>query len=45
MSMHKSLAALLIVLGAGAALAESPKLGRPIAEADIGLSAGEPAGA
>jgi cytochrome c len=33
--MHKSLAVLLIVLGAGAALAESPKLGRPVSEADI----------
>jgi S-disulfanyl-L-cysteine oxidoreductase SoxD len=35
MSTRKSLAALLVVLGAGAALAESPKLGRPISEADI----------
>jgi S-disulfanyl-L-cysteine oxidoreductase SoxD len=35
MSMHKSLVALLLVLGAGAALAESPKLGRPISEADV----------
>jgi cytochrome c len=31
----KSLAALLVWLGAGAALAESPKLGRPVSEADI----------
>ena len=35
MSTRNSLAALLLVLGAGAALAESPKLGRPISEADI----------
>ena len=35
MSTRKSLAALLVVLGAGAALAESPNLGRPISEADI----------
>jgi S-disulfanyl-L-cysteine oxidoreductase SoxD len=35
MSMGKSLAALLVVLGAGAALAESPNLGRAISEADI----------
>ena len=35
MSMHKSLFAVLLVLGAGAALAESPKLGRPVSEADI----------
>jgi S-disulfanyl-L-cysteine oxidoreductase SoxD len=34
-AIRKSLAALLVVLGAGAALAESPKLGRPISEADI----------
>ena len=35
MSTRKSLVAVLLVLGAGAALAESPKLGRPISEADI----------
>jgi mono/diheme cytochrome c family protein len=35
MSTAKSLVALLVVLGAGAALAESPNLGRPISEADI----------
>ena len=35
MSMHRPLVALLVVLGAGAALAESPKLGWPISEADI----------
>ena len=34
-AVTKSLAALLVVLGAGAALAESPKLGRPVSEADI----------
>jgi cytochrome c len=33
--MRKLLLPLLVVLGAGAALAESPKLGRPISEADI----------
>ena len=35
MSTARSLAALLVVLGAGAALAESPNLGRSISEADI----------
>ena len=35
MSTRKSLAALLLALGAGAALAEQPKLGRPISEADV----------
>jgi cytochrome c len=35
MSTRKSLAALLVVLGAGAALAESPNLGRKISEADV----------
>jgi mono/diheme cytochrome c family protein len=35
MSTRKALAALLVLLGAGAALAESPKLGRPLSEADI----------
>jgi cytochrome c len=33
--MHKSIAALLVVLGTGVALAESPKLGKPISEADV----------
>ena len=32
---RRSLAALLVALGAGAAFAESPKLGRPVSEADI----------
>ena len=37
MSMHKPLAALILALlfGAGSALAQSSKLGKPIAEADI----------
>ena len=37
MSMHKRLAALILALsfGAGSALAQSPKLGKPISEADI----------
>jgi S-disulfanyl-L-cysteine oxidoreductase SoxD len=37
MSMHKRLAALILVLslGASSALAQSPKLGKPISEADI----------
>jgi cytochrome c len=35
MSTRKSLAALLLVLGTGVALAEEPKLGRPISEADV----------
>ncbi|MGC1640823.1 MAG: cytochrome c, partial [Pseudolabrys sp.] len=39
MSMHKRLAALILALsfGAGSALAQSPKLGKPISEADIKL--------
>jgi S-disulfanyl-L-cysteine oxidoreductase SoxD len=35
MSTLKSLAALIVVFGVGAAFAQSPKLGRPIPEADI----------
>ena len=37
MSMHKRLAALILAisLGAGSALAQSPKLGKPISEVDI----------
>jgi len=35
MSTRKSIAALLVVLGTGVALAESPNLGRKISEADI----------
>jgi cytochrome c len=35
MSTRKSIAALLLVLGTGVALAESPNLGRKISEADV----------
>jgi S-disulfanyl-L-cysteine oxidoreductase SoxD len=35
MSTRKLFAATLVVLGVGAAFAESPKLGRPISEADV----------
>ncbi len=35
MSTRKSVAALLVLLGTGAALAESPNLGRKISEADV----------
>jgi cytochrome c len=35
MSTRKSIAALLVVLGTGVALAESPNLGRKISEADV----------
>ena len=35
MSTRKSIAALLVVLGVGTALAESPNLGRKISEADV----------
>ncbi|MGB9268319.1 MAG: cytochrome c, partial [Pseudolabrys sp.] len=37
MSMHKPLSALIlaVLFGVGSALAQSPKLGKPISEADI----------